>query len=115
MSFTKESIALMLAEKRGYIKITQGEKRESKVWKTFGIVYKNSISDEQDERINGWIACIKCEQVFGNITSTGTLGRHKCIKLSDNSTREITPYFKKKDNSKENFLMLTEGLIDFVA
>ena len=49
MSFTKESIALILAEKRGYIQITQGEKRESKVWKAFGIVYKNSISDEQDE------------------------------------------------------------------
>lgn len=53
MSLTKDSIALMLAEKRGYIKITQGEIRESKVWNIFGIVYKNSISDDQDEQTNG--------------------------------------------------------------
>ena len=107
----------MLVEKNGYIKIVQDERRASEVWKLFGNVYKKTLSgDEQDQRIDDWIACIKCEQVFGAKTSTGTFGRHKCIKVNDNSIqREIVPYFKKKDVSKEHFRMLTEGLVNFVA
>ena len=108
MSFTKESIALMLAEKRGYIKITQGEKRESKVWKTFGIVYKNSISDEQDERINGWIACIKCKQVFGNKTSTGTLGRHNLLN-SVTIQRARLHHVLKRKISRRNIFECSRG------
>ena len=117
MLLTKENIVLMLAEKKGYIQIDQDERRESEVWKIFGKVFKKSLcADEQDERIHEWIACIKCDQLFGSKTSTGTLGRHKCIKLNDNPIqRQITPYFQKKDISKEHFRMITEGLVNFVA
>ena len=53
--------------------------------------------------------------VFGSKTSTETLGRHKSIKLDNSIQHQITPYFKKKDISKEHFLIITEELVNFAA